>query len=105
MFTKTTLALAIILGTASGALAAKTQHRTAPALSGPVQTPRHQIPGDAYDSVSSGRHLSPGDTYDSLSSGRHLSPGDTYDSLSGGRNLYTNPDRDFFGPNAGGKEY
>jgi hypothetical protein len=90
MFTKTTLALAIILCTASGALAAKTQHRTAPALSGPVQTPRHQIPGDAYDSVSSGRHLS---------------PGDTYDSLSGRRQPYTNPDRDFFGENAGGKIY
>jgi hypothetical protein len=90
MFTKTTLALAIILGTASGALAAKTQHRIAPTLSGPVQTLRHQIPADAYDSVSSGRHLS---------------PGDTYDSLSGRRHLYTNPDRDFFGPNAGGKIY
>jgi len=90
MFTKTTLALAIILGTASGAPAAKIQHRIAPALSGPVQTPRHQIPPDAYDLVSSGRHLL---------------PGDTYDSLSGGRHLYTNPDRDFSGPNAGGKIY
>jgi hypothetical protein len=90
MFTKTTLALAIILGTASGALAAKTHHRVAPAPSDPVQTARHQIPGDAYDSVSSGRHLS---------------PGDTYDSLSGRRQLYTNPDRDFFGENAGGKIY
>jgi hypothetical protein len=90
MFTKTTLALTIILGTASGALAAKIQHRTAPAQSGRVLTPRHQIPGNAYGSVSSGRRLS---------------PGDTHDSLSGRRHLYTNPDRDFFGPNAGGKIY
>ena len=90
MLTKTTLALAIILGTASGALAAKTNQRTAPALPGPVQTPRHQIPADAYDSVSSGRHFS---------------PDDAYDSVSGRRHLYTNPDRDFHGPNAGGKIY
>ena len=91
MFTKTTLALAIILGTASGALAAQTQHRTAPALSSAVQTLRHQIPGDAYGSVSSGRPVS---------------AGDTYDSVSGHRNLYNaNPDRDFLGENAGGKIY
>jgi len=32
-------------------------------------------------------------------------PGDIYDSLSGDRNPYPNPDRDFFGPNAGGKIY
>jgi hypothetical protein len=32
-------------------------------------------------------------------------PGDIYESLSGGRQLYANPDRDFFGPNAGGKIY
>jgi hypothetical protein len=34
-----------------------------------------------------------------------LIPGDIYDSLSGGRTLYPNPDRDFSGPNAGGKIY
>lgn len=32
-------------------------------------------------------------------------PGDIYDSQSDGRHLYTNPDRDFSGPNAGGKDY
>jgi len=88
MFTKITLALAIILGTASGSLAAKTHHRIATALTGPLQTLRHQIPRDAYGAVSSGRHLS---------------PGDIYDSLSGRRHLYPNPDRDFLGENAGGK--
>jgi hypothetical protein len=90
MFTKNTLALAIILATTSGALAAKPHHKTAPALSDPVQALRHQIPADAYGSVPSGRRLS---------------PGDTYDSLSGARHLYTNPDRDFLGENAGGKIY
>ena len=89
MFTKTTLAFAIIVGTASVALAAPAHHKVAPASSDPVQAARH-IPGDAYGQVLSARPLS---------------PGNAYDSLSGRRHLYTNPDRDFFGENAGGKIY
>ena len=89
MFTKTTLAFAIIVGTASVALAAPAHHKVARASSDPVQAARH-IPGDAYGQVSSGRPLS---------------PGNAYDSLSGSRHPYANPDRDFFGENAGGKIY
>ena len=90
MFTKTTLTLTIILGTASAALAANVHHKVARVSSDPVQAARQLIAGDAYSQVSSRRHLS---------------PGDTYDSLSGSRQLYSNPDRDFFGENAGGKIY
>jgi len=83
--------LAIILGIASAALAAPAHHKVARAPSAPVQAVRH-LPGDAYGQVPSGRRLPP--------------PDDTHNSLSGvGSPYYTNPDRDFFGPNAGGKIY